>query len=455
MLLLSYLFVLNSAALAQVPSCAQMGEDTCGPGNRPYADATGEVRSWGDTWDKAKVLFSKAQKDNAADIAAALKDDPEFRAEIIQITGLSDDPVCSSKKKTDVAKCNEDLQLILPEILNAHLDVPTIPGFAPSLEMLDKLKGNETYNRIFEKRITEVTAAIEMDGAREKRKVREEIFPDVSARMIEMIKAKPMDAQVKQRLIQRISSVKLTENGCALEGRKSLMTLVNGGAYYNVSGENKNSISICPGDFVSSTSEFQTVFKLAHELAHSFDPCVIGLGTPGPAVIKYSSRDDLEKSRTDNPWGDSIKCLRGGESIAAKPPEGSSTTASYGAFCNDQIQEAFCDQVAAGILADYMEKKYDLSPEQARVGYANALRFGRCPGADEAGKSMHPRTEDRVNRILMANPKVQAQTGCPSVGVAMNCAGEPELGAGPKSQSSPSSEAETESGGAAVPEGSK
>ncbi len=89
-------------------------------------------------------------------------------------------------------------------------------------------------------------------------------------------------------------------------------------------------------------------------------------------------------------------------------------------FCgDDQIGESFADWVSAEILPEYMSQYHpELTAEKNELGYANVFR-GHCdnltPSVDLSlvKFDVHPPLKARVNKILLANPKVRKQMGCP------------------------------------------
>jgi hypothetical protein len=107
-------------------------------------------------------------------------------------------------------------------------------------------------------------------------------------------------------------------------------------------------------------------------------------------------------------------------------------------FCsNDQIGESFADWMAAEVLPNYMEQNYKLTTQQYQYGYGNARRL-ICRISENASQSRanngddHPLIEDRINRILLMNPKVRQQMGCaPSVSDRVYCDADKEVGVMP------------------------
>jgi hypothetical protein len=99
--------------------------------------------------------------------------------------------------------------------------------------------------------------------------------------------------------------------------------------------------------------------------------------------------------------------MTGGQPVQPKP-----------SFCNnDQITESFSDWMGAEILPQYIEKNYKLTPEQYREGYANANRvncWAYPDTSDNFNYEVHPAIGKRINKILLVNPKIRSQMGCPT-----------------------------------------
>lgn len=83
-------------------------------------------------------------------------------------------------------------------------------------------------------------------------------------------------------------------------------------------------------------------------------------------------------------------------------------------FCmNDQITESFADWLSSEVVPDYIARNFpQLSRDQFRIGYSNAGR-GSCEMSNSNGADPHPTQEKRINRILLVQPKIRVQMGCP------------------------------------------
>ncbi len=232
-------------------------------------------------------------------------------------------------------------------------------------------------------------------------------------------------------------------------------------AYYD---EAANTFRYCNGYLLHNQSEFAMATTIAHELAHSIDPCWIAQG-PSDYTFKYSAPTDIERSENEFPFKNLIQCLRSKESVGAErlsnaplmpaappkpgppkpaPPKpishdiktdripdtddwestvkNASNASEKGSvikspFCKeDQIGESFSDWVSAELLPQYIASNFpDLSTDQYRIGFSNAHR-GECslrhPKRSRDSVRLHPPWEKRTDKILLVQPEVRKKMGC-------------------------------------------
>jgi hypothetical protein len=81
-------------------------------------------------------------------------------------------------------------------------------------------------------------------------------------------------------------------------------------------------------------------------------------------------------------------------------------------FCGgtDQIGEAFSDWMGTEILADYMEKNMSSLSQKKKMNGISNLSSRFC--YEGSGFDVHPDSKLRIDRLLMANPKIRDQIGC-------------------------------------------
>jgi hypothetical protein len=228
----------------------------------------------------------------------------------------------------------------------------------------------------------------------------EDIFPKVKRILIQKINFLVKDRARAKQMTDKIEQIKLAGTSCANLTRDPVSAQLSqtGTTYDQFTG----SFTYCNGMLLQSNSVFAMVFTIAHELAHSIDPCMLD-GYNGAS-------EDHESSY---PVNGLIGCLRSKESVYARKLDTTN-------FCNhDQITESVADWFAAEALPEYISKFYPkLSSTQKATGYSNALRevcvlskiYRHNVQLDE-----HPLAEDRINRILMANPSIRTQLGCAPV----------------------------------------
>jgi hypothetical protein len=271
----------------------------------------------------------------------------------------------------------------------------------------------------------------------QRRKIAEKIvFPQVKKLIEEEVSARVQDPSTRKRIVDIVESRELEIGPCKrLEVKMGILDSLGLQAAFSDTTEK---IHICDGFLLASTSEFQMAAILGHELTHAIDPCRItrdideAKGTSFP-YHHFASRVDDE---SDFPIKNVVSCLRLPSSANTRYENDellpATIPAEYGGgvslpkkptFCyDDQVIEAFPDWMSFEVLPKYMARFHpELTSEQYRVGYSkifSALCELRPDTelSDALSKSFdeHPSMKSRVNRILLANPMVRAQMGCPS-----------------------------------------
>ena len=227
-------------------------------------------------------------------------------------------------------------------------------------------------------------------------KIEKQIFPDVQEILKKRISRLPIDEQTRAALTKKISTIKFGGIQCQpdsfLDG-----TIIN---YSTRLGEslfpnahydnNQNRFEICPAFLRYTTSEFDLAATIAHELAHSIDPCRMG---GGPMEIsKRSIANAKSDKEIENEYlrKNFISCFRSPASIGAKefrpidpPVEGADEDMiadDLNRLCHDdQINETISDWFAAEALAEYIPMRNarvrpPLTEAQVRTGVSNVYR---------------------------------------------------------------------------------
>jgi len=139
---------------------------------------------------------------------------------------------------------------------------------------------------------------------------------------------------------------------------------------------------------LNNSSRFELVQTMAHEIAHSIDPCT---------MLKHKK----------SPYDKLLTCM--GEQ---------KLTYSSNGNCVRNKNEAFCDFVASKILGIYFsDKKYEnFSNIDFQNGYANSLKgiiYKEDVDGDESiyNEGTHPSARKRYE-ILMSDPTIRRQMGC-------------------------------------------
>lgn len=440
------------------PLCNDLARTSCAPGS--YKDQTGSVKSSSEIQrfmtayaEKSRIqLHDKFQKilDNS--------DNSYFRDLALSGLGLKNSPQCSSQSEEDKKSCRENLIDGLTTLAQKQTLSPLMPTASlsrmASLSDTAYILQNDTYQSV----INDLTnqAQSDLSNPEVEKKIKDKIFPQIKSLMIERINELHIPDDQKSFMVGKIKSIQFAGSNCTELNRSGYGTtggnsgevvssLLVPNAFYDSA---RNTFKFCSGFLLQSTSEFQIAMTIGHELSHSIDPCQIAFG-PTDMGFKYKSSDDLKKMEQEFPLKNVLLCLRDPSSVEAKNlssmqagqmgygngnGSGSGEYENYpmpvaGAgmpqqqqlkpsFCNnDQITESFSDWMGSEVLPRYIQKNYSLTPEQYREGYANANRINCWSYPDTSDNfnfKVHPAIGKRINKIMLVNPKIRIQMGCPA-----------------------------------------
>lgn len=450
------LFSLSS--LGETPMlCNDLARFSCAPGN--YKDQTGAVKSASEIQTFMSAYSEKTRK-QLNDRFKKILDNPDnsyFKDLAVSGLGLKNSPQCSSNSSDDIRACRENLIDGLTTLAQKQALSPLMPTASlarmASLSDVSYIMQNEVYQGVINDLNTQ--AGRDLSNPDVEKKIKDKIFPEIKSLIIERLNKANIPDEQKQFMVNKIKSIQFAGSNCtelnnsALGnngGSQVIASLLTPNAFYSSA---RNTFKFCSGFLLQSTSEFQIAMTIGHELSHSIDPCQIAFG-PSDMGFKYKSSDDLKKMEQEYPFKNVITCLRDTKSVEAKnltaqksqmggntggvyPVPGRSTYPTYPApggyglpavqipqkptFCNDdQVTESFADWMGTEVLPAYIAKNYKLTPEQAREGYANTDRvncWAYPDTSDNFNGDVHPAIGKRINKILLVNPAVRTQMGCP------------------------------------------
>lgn len=405
-----FLFLLALHVQAESLHCEDLARATCEQGSG--VDATGKVFNENDVHKKAKDFAAKtapALKEKFAQLLDNPKDQ-QFRDLSEMALGL-DNAECRVSAANDGRICRDKtLNALVSLAQKESLGIGMAPlDLSASFGDIEQLLNDPAYKKIRDEYLAQSTK--DLTDPNLSKKIGEDIFPKVQKNLVERIEQINMPEKVKKQIVEKIKSIKFEGTNCNNfdlgPGRISPVFVPN--AFVEPL---KNRMAYCSGLMLQSDSEFQMVMVIAHELTHSFDPCMIQGISDGRAFRYDKAKGNLEEQY---PIKKILTCLQGDRSMqAVRNP----VKPKIAPFCEDhQLKESFCDWMAVEVLSGYMEKHHHLNAQQYRDGYANVTRnfcssFKRYAGNDPSG---HPKFEKRINNILMVQPKVRTQMKCPAL----------------------------------------
>lgn len=461
--------VLGTSPAFASPLCDDLARFACAPGT--FEDGTGQIKSEEEVSAFMTGYAEKSRK-NLNERFAKILDDPEneyFKDLAMAGLGLKNAPQCTSSDPADQKGCRQNLITGLTTIAQkqalGRLMPRTLMERTGNLEDMQYIINNNTYQKVIEdlnKQVSKDLATPELS-----QRIETNIFPKVKNLIIERLKKLDMPEDKRRLMINKVKSIgfegttceELASNRGMANNNDLVSSLLVPNAFYD---RGRNIFKHCSGFTLQSTSEFQIVHTIAHELGHAIDPCGVATG-PADMGFKYSKPGNLESMESEYPVKNIISCLRGDKSVGAKnfndpreKPEGASPmpdcaycgsptpspypypypmpgagwfpNTQYGGygmpvantkrepdFCTqDQITEAVPDWLAAEVLPEYMAQNHPkLTQTQFQTGYANAFKLGCAITGVKSSGGEHPLSDARINRMILTHPKIRQQMGCP------------------------------------------
>lgn len=427
--------------------CEDLYKLTCAPG--VYDDGTGSGQNFTVFNSPYQRLIDDLAKSAKEKFLTALKapENVYFRKIALSATGLSLNPVCDGAEDSPSPKCLDLLAEGVSDIAVKDLGTasqesddegPRQP-LKLSLKDAHYLVLSGIYQGIAKELLQDLRQRVGSDEA--EKKIKEKIVPQIKELLIAKIQKMVTDEKTKKNLIDKVAAVKFAGMDCSDKAGQTISAIFHPNAFKSTV---TNDFKFCSGMSFISNSEFLAAFIVAHELSHTIDPCNVELG-PNDYTFKYKPDSSRESAEAQFPVPGVLKCLRSDKSVEAKVakdpatqgflgwplnPQSQRATGGYGlasppiekfeSFCEkDQITEAFADWMAAEILPEYINKNFpDLTEQQKRFGYSNVFR-GRCDSKDKLNFGgtkfdVHPGYERRTNYIVLTQPKIREQMGCPA-----------------------------------------
>lgn len=449
------------------PLCEELAVFSCAPGS--HDDGTGPIMGEAQVRNLLSDYVNHATKKINEQFKKILSqpENAHFRDMSMAAYGLKNAPICNSDLPADKAQCEkilieEGLTMTLKKMVLSHLMPETWMQRKGNVADLAYVLQSTEFRGV----LADVNRMSKSSLVRKEHqeKIEKKVIPEVKRLLLKKLNELEISDEQRRFMANKIKAIpERIDTACPdlVERDKPrsediLSVLLVPSAHYK---PQTNRIKVCGGNILQSQSDFQLVFTLAHEIAHSIDPCNLGSG-PTNWRVEYKNTSVPSELDTQYPIKNIIPCLRSEKSVAARnfTTEVEDTEAAKKGnkpldFCKDQINEAFADWIAAEVLPEYIETHHKLSTTQALNGYGNVRRI-HCKIEEKLDKSeidkkpietrikllSYPANEDRINKIILANPKARAQMGCPEKhSTHIYCNGR-SPSAGPESQTPNKSE---------------
>ncbi len=420
----------NFAQASAEDYCDSLSRLSCSPGE--LNDGTGVALSERDYQAKVDSVSEKLMPAYESAFLKMLQEsDTEsqvVRALAIKAAQQNASSDCNSQDQKDQKNCNERVASMVASnavkrifLVSASQGAPIdLPGDGN----YDELRANALYWKSLSEANTQsltVVSEKELD-----QKIRDVITPNVKEILIEKVTNSVSNVVLRDTLVKKIQDVRYLGNNYSFLNKNMAPTmdgLMVGSENYS---PDQNAFIFGNGFLFKSSSEFMMVYFVAHEIAHSMDPCNIGASKDFPFEYDYQSVLKVEDLEKQNPFSNVISCLRTEQSVGAKyrkyddflsfkkSMEDAGLPVGNNPFCiHDQITESFADWMAGEVLPEYVVRHFSaLSQSQRLNGYANTTRLMCKAIAPQNGYDDHPDTQARLERILMANPKSRELVGC-------------------------------------------
>ncbi len=346
-----------------------------------------------------------------------------FRKMALETLAFKNSPECQFQDPKNIEDCDKKISEGLAQFASIKISQKSKTRsiqFNGNLEDLTLLQENSNFKNVLhgmKARLSDTLKVKELE-----KKVELDIFPTAKQLLQNKISSFPVDDKMKDYLVTKIKSMNYSGNDCFKDRNKRDQISIDSALITNAAYVPKgNEFLTCNGILFAGQSDFTLLWSTTHEIAHSIDPCGIQMALSGEN-IKYD-RKNLDKAESQYINPNLLKCLRNKDSVEAKRNEGVVAAGQrrlFGSddkmFCkDDQIGESTADWLATEVIADYINKNFEnIQPDEALRAISNITK-PLCPKSNQSSQpffDMHPKTADRVNRIILAQPRIRQALGC-------------------------------------------
>ena len=274
--------------LATLPSfaadlCDQISPLTCSPGK--LDDGTGSASAMNTLTNSSfSDLLKEREKKIYADTIKKLDSIPRYHLEMaLSATGAGARQVCAGTLKGQNATpdCKKLVaegitQRILGDLAGGEWN-PDSNGDGPELSDEYYLRDSTFYQGLLQKHNEE--ARKESSLPELEKHLRDDLFPTIKKTLLDVVSKKVPDLKQRRFMLNKIKAIEFGGTDCNINDNK-LANEFTGNAFYLTD----NRFHFCKGFSRLGLSDFTAAFFMAHELAHSIDPCFI---QHGPSMYNF------------------------------------------------------------------------------------------------------------------------------------------------------------------------
>ena len=352
-------------AQGQTNPCGDFYTFACAREQQGRFDGTGTLTSVRGRVQLVEVAIAEERSRFESDFAQLVGQNPSLKKKLLKKFNCQPGDECESGVLAEI----RDYAFL--DVERAYSLTPAIPNLTLSLGHLRELTTDDRIQNLVTQTAERVDLKIVPTARRDQ--IRNTIFPEVKAAMIEIVEGLPAGPQ-RTRALEKLRQVNVDVRHCSL-GRS---TIFSSNAYYEA-----NTVHVCMSLLMATNSQYSLYSLIAHELAHSIDPVTSDVGTA-----------DLFSPLT--------QCLSRPRSIGT-------------ADGSIPMSETFSDWMGYEVVSRYVQRlghPLNRNKTELAIGMANAHPFCSSASPNRLRTSdTHPPGRDRIEMVA-AQPALRQRLDC-------------------------------------------